>query len=116
MDLDTMLSKIDSRIIDNMIVVKGPYSSRYGPGFDFVDVQLLDAPRFMDGFQSRGSSSVDYKTNGEQWYGRAFDSADLVHVFAAGEYEDGVPLNSTWADGDWDGSGDFNTTDLICAF
>ena len=38
-DLDTMLSKIDSRIISDMIVIKGPYSARYGPGFDFVDFQ-----------------------------------------------------------------------------
>jgi outer membrane receptor protein involved in Fe transport len=69
-DLDTMLSKIDSRIIQDVIVLKGPYSVRYGPGFNFIDFQLLDSPRYGCGFQTDGSSSVEYKTNGEQWYGR----------------------------------------------
>ncbi|MCA9216427.1 MAG: hypothetical protein KDB27_25335 [Planctomycetales bacterium] len=45
-----------------------------------------------------------------------FDSSDLVDVFQVGEYEDGVPLNSTWAEGDWDGNGEFDTGDLVKAF
>jgi outer membrane receptor protein involved in Fe transport len=69
-DLDTILSKIDSRIIDDITVIKGPYSARYGPGFDFVDVQLAQSPRYENGFQSHGSTSVDYQVNGQQWYGR----------------------------------------------
>lgn len=68
-DLDTMLNKIDSRLIENMIVIKGPYSARYGPGFDFVDFQLARAPRF-DGYNWQGSTSVEYLTNGAQFYGR----------------------------------------------
>jgi outer membrane receptor protein involved in Fe transport len=68
-DLDTALSKIDSRIVEDMIVIKGPYSVRYGPGFDFVDFQLLETPRY-DCYQSHGSTSAEYKTNGEQVYGR----------------------------------------------
>ncbi|MCA9186845.1 MAG: TonB-dependent receptor [Planctomycetales bacterium] len=70
MDLDTMLSKIDSRLIDSLIVIKGPYSPRYGPGFSFIDIDLLGTPRFDEGFESHGTSSVDYVTNGAQWYGR----------------------------------------------
>ncbi len=69
-DLDTMLSKIDSRIIQDVIVVKGPYSSLYGPGTQFVDVGLLQSPRFDDGYETHSSTSLEYKTNGEQWYGR----------------------------------------------
>ncbi|MCA9125225.1 MAG: TonB-dependent receptor [Planctomycetaceae bacterium] len=68
-DLDTMLNKIDSRLIENMIVIKGPYSARYGPGFDFVDFQLTPAPRY-DGYNWEGNTSVEYQTNGEQLYGR----------------------------------------------
>lgn len=68
-DLDTMLNKIDSRLIENMIVIKGPYSARYGPGFDFVDFQMTPAPRF-DGHNWQGSTSVEYLTNGAQLYGR----------------------------------------------
>jgi hypothetical protein len=46
----------------------------------------------------------------------AFISADLVAVFAAGEYEDDRFANSTWATGDWDGDLEFGTGDLVNAF
>ena len=45
-----------------------------------------------------------------------FDSADLVDVFQLGEYEDGLPLNSTWEEGDWNGDGEFDLSDLTLAF
>lgn len=70
MDLDTALSKMDSRMIDDVIVIKGPYSVIYGPGFHFVDTQLIRSDRYEDGMEWHGSSSFDYKVNGEQWYGR----------------------------------------------
>lgn len=69
-DLDTMMNKIDSRIVDHLILIKGPYSSRYGPGFAFVDMELLQSPRFENGYHWNGSTSLIYKTNGKQWFGR----------------------------------------------
>jgi hypothetical protein len=42
-----------------------------------------------------------------------FNSADLVVVFAAGEYEDDIANNSTFEEGDWNGDGEFNTSDLV---
>jgi glucose/arabinose dehydrogenase len=45
-----------------------------------------------------------------------FDESDLVFTFQAGEYEDGVPQNSSWSTGDWDGDQDFGTADLVAAF
>ena len=45
-----------------------------------------------------------------------FNSRDLVTVFTAGEYEDGVAGNSTWSEGDWNCDGEFNTRDLVQAF
>jgi outer membrane receptor protein involved in Fe transport len=69
-DLDTMLSKIDSRIVEETVVIKGPYSALYGPDFRFIDTQLLPAPRYFDEFETHGSSSFDFKANGENWYGR----------------------------------------------
>ena len=70
MDLDTMLNKIDSRLVDQLTVIKGPYAARFGPAFNFVDIQLRQTPRFENGFESHGSTSVTHKTNGEQWFGR----------------------------------------------
>jgi hypothetical protein len=45
-----------------------------------------------------------------------FNSADLIKVFQASEYEDGFNQNSSWADGDWDGDLEFTTADLVLAF
>ena len=45
-----------------------------------------------------------------------FNSTDLVQVFRAGENEDGIDGNSTWAEGDWNCDGDFGTADLVIAF
>ena len=47
---------------------------------------------------------------------KVFDSSDFVTVFRAGEYEDAVDGNSTWAEGDWNCDGDFTTRDLVTAF
>ncbi len=69
-DLDTMLSKIDARAIDTITTIRGPYSAQYGPGFDFIDVQLLPAPRYASGNFVEGMTSADYQTNGQQFYGR----------------------------------------------
>ncbi|MCA9215135.1 MAG: tandem-95 repeat protein, partial [Planctomycetales bacterium] len=45
-----------------------------------------------------------------------FNSSDLVLVFRAGEYEDGIAGNSTFEEGDWNGDGDFDTNDFVFAF
>lgn len=45
-----------------------------------------------------------------------FDSTDLVLVFGAGTYENGVVGGSTFDEGDWNGDGEFNSSDLILAF
>ena len=45
-----------------------------------------------------------------------FNSSDFVTVFSAGEYEDELAGNSTWATGDWNGDKDFNSSDFVAAF
>ena len=45
-----------------------------------------------------------------------FGSDDLVIAFQAGEYEDGIPQNSTLDEGDFNGDGDFDSNDLVDAF
>ncbi len=45
-----------------------------------------------------------------------FNSTDLVAIFAAGEYEDGLAVNSTWATGDWNADAEFDSGDLVFAF
>ena len=59
-----------------------------------------------------GRANVIGDSNGDG----VFDSADMLLVFQAGEYEDDVPMNSTFAEGDWDGDGDFTTRDIVWVF
>ena len=39
----------------------------------------------------------------------------MIDVFSAGEYEDSFDGNSTWAEGDWNGDGDFDRYDVVFA-
>ena len=61
------------------------------------------------------------EVSGRTYFGDAnldgqFDSGDLIAVFQAGQYEDPLLGNSSWATGDWNGDADFGTGDLIMAF
>ena len=69
-DLDTAVSKIDSRLVQDVIIVPGPYSSLYGPGFSFLDFKLLPSPRSEGHAHLTGRSSVDFQSNGDQWLGQ----------------------------------------------
>ncbi len=42
-----------------------------------------------------------------------FDGIDLIIVFEAGEYDDGIDQNSTWSTGDWTGDREFDSSDLV---
>ncbi len=68
LDLDTAVSKFDPGSIRDIIVVKGPYSALYGPGFSFLDIATIDSPRYDD-FQVHGRTSAGYNTNGRRWDG-----------------------------------------------
>ena len=69
-DLDTPLSRIDSSIVRDIIIIKGPYSVRHGPGFGFIDIELYETPRYCNDPCWGGRTALTYDTNGEQWYGR----------------------------------------------
>lgn len=90
------------------------FAMRFGAVDDQFD---LDG----DGAVTENDHTVLIKELGRTWFGDAnldgeFSSADLVNVFQAGEYEDSVPVNSTWSEGDWNADGDFTSGDLVRAF
>jgi len=68
LDLDTAVSKFDPGSLRDIIVVKGPYSALYGPGFSFLDIATIDSPRY-DGFQVHGKTSFGYNSNGQRFDG-----------------------------------------------
>lgn len=45
-----------------------------------------------------------------------FNTEDLIQVFQAGQFADGIIGNSTWSDGDFGGDFEFDTDDLVLAF
>ena len=59
--------------------------------------------------------TIDQAIAGDANLDGAFDSTDLVLVFAAGEYDDDIEDNSTLEEGDWDGDGFFDSSDLVSA-
>ena len=67
-DLDTMLSKVDPALVDNVVVIPGPYGVSYGPGLSFLDVQTSRTPRNADGYEAHNRMSLNYRDNGEQLY------------------------------------------------
>ncbi len=64
------MSKIDSRLVNDVIIVPGPYSSVYGPDFNFVDFELLQSPRYAGGNETHGQTSFNHQSNGNQWMGQ----------------------------------------------
>ena len=83
----------------------------YNAAFDLTgDGELDFSDRMAWVEQARDTTFGDANLDGK------FDSDDLVQVFISGEYEDGVPLNSTWVEGDWSGDFEFDTHDILIAF
>lgn len=66
-DFDSPLSKIDSSLIKDVVVVKGPYSVRQGPGFSFIDIELQGTDRNEGGWGWGGRSAAIFDTNGDQF-------------------------------------------------
>ena len=99
---------------------------------DATDIDLLSAavlagqpdPSFdldNDGQLTQEDRRVWVEDIKNTWFGDAnldgeFATQDLILVFQAGQFEDGVPGNSTWATGDWSGDTEFTTADFLLAF
>ncbi len=66
-DLDTVVNKIDPGIVQDTIIVAGPYSVQYGPGFTFMDIVTRPTPRNQ---RQQYRTSMSWLPNGNQIYGR----------------------------------------------
>ena len=98
---------------------------------DVQDIDYITSHRFLDEPNMKLDIDADYDVDlddrtfwlnlmetgaGDSNLDGLFDSSDLVNVFVAGLFEDGVNQNAGWAEGDWDGDLDFTTSDLVLAF
>ncbi len=71
LDLDTAISKFDTESVRELTVIKGPYATRYGPGFAFLDIVTFDSPRATGccDWELHGRTFLGYQSNGQRWAG-----------------------------------------------
>lgn len=70
LDIDSALSQIDPGVVEDINVIDGPYTSLYGPGFAFLVVDLLPAPRYPDGPETHSETTFLYGNNAQAIYAR----------------------------------------------
>lgn len=96
-DLDTPVSKFDPGSIRDVVIVKGPYSVLYGPGFAFLDIATIDSPRYKS-YEWHGRTGLGYQTNGDRW--------DAIQSVAVGDKDWGFRLTHNYLQGNDYQSGD----------
>ena len=124
---ETITAKAGDEIIHQFAYSDEWYSATDGNG---PSLQIIDELGALDRWLSRESwrpssqlggtpgmaDEAEVDIPGDANRDGVFNSTDLVQVFQAGEYEDGIAGNSTWEEGDWDNDQEFTTTDLVVAF
>ncbi|MDG2380298.1 MAG: Ig-like domain-containing protein, partial [Pirellulaceae bacterium] len=101
-----------------------PITDGDGPSLELIDTNNTDLASWGQAASWRPSAANGGSPGtaevppviGDSNADGVFDSGDLVAVFRAGEYEDNVPGNSSYAEGDWNADGDFDSGDLVFAF
>jgi hypothetical protein len=108
------------------------WSTRWHPSVPIAwrDVWILDANNVPLGFANLTEHNLADQTRynvlkqafvvaasppGDSNHDGVFNSADLVQVLTAGEFEDNIPQNSTFEEGDWNLDRDFTTADFVFA-
>jgi outer membrane receptor protein involved in Fe transport len=69
-DLDSPISKLDPSLIEDIAIIPGPYASRYGPAFSFIDLETRRTPRYDNGYETHLQAGETYRHNGGQQHGR----------------------------------------------
>ncbi|MCA9198384.1 MAG: hypothetical protein KDA87_12630 [Planctomycetales bacterium] len=130
------LKALTANMIDYLL--DGVYVQPETGDFDFNGIlETVDLERLTQAILSQSEPVWKYDLNGDgqvvesdrqAWVDatghvwgdvnddRRFDSADLVRIFVAAEYNDNIVGNSTYRDGDFNGDGDFDTQDLVFVF
>jgi hypothetical protein len=94
-----------------------PFSELTGGSFQIVDLDRDGDSDILAASDHEGIISWhENRLIGDSNDDGLFNTADLVQIFAAGEYLDDVAGNSTFDEGDWNLDGDFTPADLILAF
>ena len=128
---ESAVGRIPGTVTQFILSTRRPGDFNGNDQLDVADIDALTAATKEDdpsGFDLTNDGLVD-QADRRQWvhdlkktyFGDSnldgeFNSHDLVTVFQAGQYDDGVDMNSGWSSGDWNGDGDFTSIDLVIAF
>ncbi|MCA9212249.1 MAG: hypothetical protein KDB27_04220, partial [Planctomycetales bacterium] len=98
-------------IVDHDIEFESQWKQFYPP-------EIIEGDLDGDGDLDRvsGSQVAEARLIGDSNNDGRFDSADLMHVFSFGQYEDGIYHNSDFTSGDWNGDKEFTSADIVLAF
>jgi hypothetical protein len=109
-DEDSLLPEgaIARLTINTQDVLNGTFEIRF-QDTPFPDSDFASVPAEAE------VGSVTIAQPGDSNLDGVFNSKDLIQILIAGEYEDDVPDNSDWIEGDWDNSGDFDSADFVYA-
>lgn len=99
----------DSRLNDQDIDLFCAALQTQNTSYDFDEDRSVDLEDLIFLVAAMNARVGDVNFDGR------FDSADLVSVFQADQYEDTTLKNSKWVSGDWNCDGDFNSSDLVFA-
>ncbi len=98
LDLDTPVSKFYPAMVRDVQVIRGPFTSLLGPGFAFINIGTVNAPRSKGNCtEYHGVSSLGYQTNGEQYNALQIVSAAGPNWGFRGSYN--ILQGNDYADG-----------------
>ncbi|MBL8867758.1 MAG: TonB-dependent receptor [Gemmataceae bacterium] len=98
LDLDTPVSKFYPAMVRDVQVFRGPFTTLLGPGFGFINIGTVNAPRSKNGgTEYHGISSLGYQTNGEQYNALQVVSAAGTNWGFRGSYN--ILQGNDYADG-----------------
>ena len=101
-------SNLDVADVD--LLIHEIVANTHDPSFDLTDDNVVD----------QVDLTTWVKDLKQTWFGDAnldgqFNNLDLVAILQAGQYQDGIVGNSTWATGDWNADGEFDRQDIVVA-
>jgi iron complex outermembrane receptor protein len=86
--MDPVSAHIEAEDIENIEVIKGPFSLQYGPSFGGVINLISSSPRPYDKFEIHANALYGYESNwnGKKYHGSIFGGGQRVYFQLGGGY------------------------------
>ncbi len=86
--MDPVSAHIEAEDIENIEIIKGPFSLKYGPSFGGVINLVSRVPRPYDKFEIHANALYGYESNwnGKKYHGSVFGGGQKVYFHVGGGY------------------------------